>query len=172
MRGVERVPGEGPLVVAANHASMLDPFVLGAAVPRPLRFLAKEELWRYPGLRAILDRLGGIPVGRGRGDLAAMRRAEQALEAGEALALFPAGGVRRDAPWLRGAARLALTTGAPLLPVALLGTADALSRRRVGLPRLAALVGDPIEVDRTVPTIASARELTLRLRAAVGSLGG
>ncbi len=172
VRGESHVPPAGPLVVAANHCSVLDPFVLGAAIPRRLRFLTKEELWSSPLLGCVLDRLGGIPVGRGRGDLGAMRLAEDALEAGEAVALFPEGGVRRAGPWLRGAARLCLVTGSPLLPVRLLGTGDALGPGHIGFPRVAVLVGTPIEVAQARPTIAAARELTGRLEAAVVALGG
>ena len=57
----------GPLVVVANHDSLLDPFVLGAALERPLRFVAKEELWANRLVGRILDGLGGIPLRRGRG---------------------------------------------------------------------------------------------------------
>jgi 1-acyl-sn-glycerol-3-phosphate acyltransferase len=171
VRGLERLPASGPLLVAANHASLVDPFVLGAAIPRSLRFLAKAELWRLPLLDRVLDSLGGIPVDRGRGDLTAMRRAREALDAGEAVAVFPEGTVRRGGPWLRGAARLALGTGATLVPVRLVGTADALRAGHVGLPRVAVLIGAPIEVATARPTIAAARELTTRLEEAVASLG-
>jgi 1-acyl-sn-glycerol-3-phosphate acyltransferase len=171
VRGLEHLPATGPVVVAANHCSVLDPFVLGTALPRPLRFLAKEELWRYPLAGRVLADLGGIPVARGRGDLPAMRLAERALAAGEVVALFPEGTVRRTGPWLRGAARLALGTGSPLLPVRLLGTGDALARGRVAFPPLAVLVGAPIAVERGRPTVAAARELTARLEQAVSALG-
>lgn len=171
VRGLDQVPADGPLIVAANHASVLDPLVLGCALPRPLRFLAKEELWSHPVVGWALDALGGIPVARGRGDVAALAAARSALGRGEAVGLFPEGGVRRHGPWLRGAARLALVTGAPLLPVRLLGTAAAISRGRVGLPRVAVLVGAPLAVASGRPTVAAARGLTAQLQAAVESLG-
>jgi 1-acyl-sn-glycerol-3-phosphate acyltransferase len=169
--GAERVPAAGPLLVVANHESVLDPFVLGTAVPRQLRFLAKAELWRYAPVARAMDVLGAIPVERERGDVAALAAARVALEAGAAVAIFPQGRVRSTGPWLRGAARLALTTGAPLLPVRLLGTADALSRGRVGLPRLRVVVGTPITVERAPTTVATARELMARVQSAVGELG-
>jgi 1-acyl-sn-glycerol-3-phosphate acyltransferase len=171
VRGAENVPATGALVVAANHASVVDPLVLGAAVPRPLRFLTKEELWRFAPFGRVLDRLGGIPVARGRGDLSAMLLARQALERGEAVAVFPQGAVGANAPWLRGAARLALDTGSRLLPVRLIGTDEAIRRGHMGFPRIAALIGAPIEVEPSRPTIASARVLTRRLESAVASLG-
>jgi 1-acyl-sn-glycerol-3-phosphate acyltransferase len=170
VRGADRVPA-GPLVVAANHESVLDPFVLGTALPRTLHFVAKEELWRTPVSAWILDRMGAIPVARGRGDVSAMGRAREALERGAAVALFPEGGVRRPGPWLRGAARLALATGAPILPVRVLGTARALSPGRLGFPVVAVLVGEPVPVERARPTVADARALTRRVQHAVERLG-
>lgn len=171
VRGRERVPASGPLIVAGNHESVIDPFVLGSAFPRTLHFVAKEELWRFPALAPLLDALGGIPVARGQGDLGAVGRALAVLDRGAALTLFPEGGVRREGAWLRGAARLALGSGAPLQPVRLLGTAAALSPGSFGFPRLAVLIGEPIEVEPARPTIAAARALTERLRTAVFALG-
>ena len=77
----------------------------------------------------------------------------------------------REGPWLRGAARMALAAGAPLLPVRLLETRKALGRGTIGFPPLAALIGEPIAVERTEPTGTVARELTDRLQAAVAALG-
>lgn len=170
-RGQEHVPLEGPLVVAANHVSMLDPFALAVAIPRSLRYLGKDELWRIRPLVPFLEGVGAIPVARGRSDVAAVASALAALERGEAVGIFPEGGVRRHGPWRRGAARMAIATGSPLLPVRLLGTAEALSPGRLGLPRLAALIGEPIAVPRAEPTPEAARELTDRLQAAVLALG-
>jgi 1-acyl-sn-glycerol-3-phosphate acyltransferase len=76
----------------------------------------------------------------------------------------------RGGVWSRGAARLALATGTPLVPVRIVGSALALSRRRVGLPRLRVLVGEPIPVARAEPTVASARDLTRELQARVDAL--
>ena len=171
VRGQEHVPPVGPLVIAANHDSVLDPFVLAAAISRPTRYLGKAELWRVPLLRLWLDNVEAIPVERGRSDAGAIESAVAALEAGEVVGIFPEGGVAREGPWLRGAARMALATGAPLLPVRLLETRKALGRGQVGFPRLAALIGEPIAVERTSPTAELARELTDRLQAAVEALG-
>lgn len=171
VRGQEHVPPVGPLVIAANHDSVLDPFVLAAAISRPPRYLGKAELWRVPLLRLWLDNVEAIPVERGRSDALAIESAVAALRAGEVVGIFPEGGVAREGPWLRGAARMALATGAPLLPVRLLETRKALGRGQVGFPRLAALIGEPIAVERTSPTAELARELTDRLQAAVEALG-
>jgi 1-acyl-sn-glycerol-3-phosphate acyltransferase len=168
--GADRLPVTGPAVVAPNHNSVLDGIVLGAAISRELRFLAKAELWRSRLLAWALDGLGAIGIKRGHGDHLALARMRQALEAGQAVAIFPQGAVRGNRVWHRGAARMALVTGAPLVPVCLVGTARALSLGRIGFPRLRVIVGEPIEVARAPEDPASATELTERLRVAVESL--
>lgn len=173
--GAARMPS-GPVIVVANHDSLSDPFFLGAAVERPLHFLAKRELWSNSLVGRVLDALGGIPVERRRGDLTAVAALARVLERGEAVAIFPQGTVLGDddRPWQRGAARLALTTGAPILPVAIVGAADAL-RPGTRVPRLArvrVVVGEPIAVPSGAPTIPAGRELTTRVRDAVANLHG
>lgn len=174
VEGRERVP-HGPVIVVANHDSLADPFVLGAALPRQLRFLSKEELWSNGIVGRLMDALGGIRVARARGDVAAVAATARALERGAAVAIFPQGTTLgpADRPWQRGAARLALTTGAPLLPVAIVGARDGL-RPGTTLPRPArvrVVVGEPIRVSPAAPTIPATRELTARVREAVEALG-
>ena len=161
IRGREQVPVDGPLVVVGNHESILDPFIVSAAISRPIRYLAKSELWSVPLLPWWLASVEAIPVERGKNDVAAIAAAIAALE----------GGVMREGPWLRGAARMALATGAPILPVRLLETRRALGSRSFGFPRLAALIGAPITVPRTTPTPELARELTDEVQATVEALG-
>lgn len=164
------MPEHGPVVVAANHLSVLDAFVLSVAVERPLRYLGKAELWRCRPLVPLFDALGAIPVTRDAGDEAAIATVLEALERGDAVGIFPQGSVSRDF-WRRGAARLALAGGAPLVPVRILGTDAALGRGRIGFPRVTVLIGEPIPVDRREPTAELATVLTARLRAAVEALG-
>ena len=114
VRLVGEVP-PGACVVAANHESVLDPPLLALTAQRPLRFLAKEELWRYRAGAWLMDSLGAVPVARGRGGHVAVDRAVELLGAGEPVAIFPQGSVA--VAWTRGAARLALGTGVPLVPV-------------------------------------------------------
>ncbi|MCY7304164.1 MAG: 1-acyl-sn-glycerol-3-phosphate acyltransferase [Thermoleophilia bacterium] len=171
IRGHENVPAEGPLVVVGNHESILDPFIVSAAISRPIRYLAKSELWSVPLLPWWLASVEAIPVERGKSDVSAISSAIAALEDGEVVGLFPEGGVMREGLWLRGAARMALATGTPILPVRLLETRKALGRRSFGFPRLAALIGASIAVPRTTPTPELARELTDRLQVTVESLG-
>ena len=171
IRGHERVPADGPLVVVGNHESILDPFIVSAAISRPIRYLAKSELWSVPLLPRWLASVEAIRVERGMSDVAAVASAIAALEEGEVVGLFPEGGVMREGPWLRGAARMALATGTPILPVRLLETRKALGSRSFGFPRLAALIGEPMVVPRTTPTPELARELTDRLQEVVEGLG-
>jgi 1-acyl-sn-glycerol-3-phosphate acyltransferase len=165
---VGRVP-PGPAIVAANHESLLDPPLLALAAEQPLHFLAKVELWRYRPGAWLMDALGGIPIRRDRRDLLSVGRAEELLRAGETVALFPEGSVG-GGTWTRGAARLALATGAPLVPVRIVGTRRALSRGRLGFPKIRIVVGAPIAVAPARPTVAAARELTAALEAAVRRL--
>ncbi|HUH16112.1 MAG TPA: lysophospholipid acyltransferase family protein [Gaiellaceae bacterium] len=163
-----RVP-PGPCVVAANHESLLDPPLLALVARQPLHFLAKVELWRYPPGAWLMDALGGIPIRRDRRDLVSVSRGEELLRAGESVAIFPQGTVQGGA-WTRGAARLALATGVPLVPVRIVGTARALSRGRIGFPKIRLVVGEPIPVEQARPTVAAARELTRLLHERVEGL--
>ena len=165
---VGRIP-PGASVVAANHESVLDPPLLALASRRPLRFLAKEELWSNRFGAWLMESLGAVPVARGREGYIAIDRAEQLIRAGELVAIFPQGTVA-GGTWTRGAARLALATGVPLVPVRIVGTAKALSRRRIGFPRIRIVVGEPIPVELAPPTVAAARELTRILHERVDSL--
>jgi 1-acyl-sn-glycerol-3-phosphate acyltransferase len=159
----------GPVIVAANHESLLDPPLLALTARQPLHFLAKVELWRYRPGAWLMDALGGIPIRRDRRDLLSVGRAAELLQAGESVALFPQGTVLGGA-WTRGAARLALATGAPLVPVRIVGTKRALSSGRIAFPRIRLVVGEPIPVERAKPTVAAARALTEQLESQVSTL--
>ena len=168
--GADRLPVSGPMIIASNHDSLLDGIVLGAAISRELRFLGKAELWQSRLLAWVLDGLGAIGIKRGCGDQLALARMRQALEAGQAVVIFTQGAIYGDRVWHRGAARMALGTGAPLVPVRLVGTARALSRARIGFPRLRVIFGEPIKVARAQEEPVAATKLTERVRAAVESL--
>ena len=162
--GAERIPATGGAVVVANHESIWDPFVLAVATRREIHYMAKAELFRSRPLAVVLRSLNAFPVERGSGDRAAISEAARRLQRGELLGIFPQGTSKpeRQKGWHRGAARLALATGAPLVPVRLTGT------RPLPLPaRIGIVVEEPIQVAAARPTIEAARSLTARLEEAV-----
>ena len=125
MSGADCIPTEGAAIVAPNHKSFWDSFFIAACTRRHVRFMAKTELIeaRYGRL---LVRLGAFPVRRGQADEDALETARIVLRQEGLLALFPEGTRVRDPDNLghphRGAGRLALETGAPLVPCAIAGT--------------------------------------------------
>jgi 1-acyl-sn-glycerol-3-phosphate acyltransferase len=174
IEGADAIPVAGPAILAANHESLIDPWILGLATARPIRYMAKAELFRYPLLRTVMNGFGTFPVERGAGDTDALGVAGRLLREGQVLGIFPQGTClpyRRRA-WHRGAARLALATGSPLVPIALVGTEKALRphRIRIGRPHIRVLVGRPFEVARQRPTIAAAKALTKRIEDAIAEL--
>jgi 1-acyl-sn-glycerol-3-phosphate acyltransferase len=123
--GAELIPAEGPVIVAPNHKSIVDPFFIGLATKRRLHFMAKAELFEGRAAR-VLAGLGAYPVRRGTADPEAMETSRIHLEQGRVIALFPEGTRHRDPEALRaprrGAGRLAIETGAPIVPCAITGT--------------------------------------------------
>jgi len=135
--GADRVPREGRLLLAANHVSVLDPALIGAALPRELDFLAKTELFRIPGFGALIRRLNAHPVDRSGSDSTALRLALRLLGDGRAVLVFPEGtrGTEgRLGPARAGAGMLAALSEAPVVPVYVQGSGRALPRGAV-VPR-------------------------------------
>jgi 1-acyl-sn-glycerol-3-phosphate acyltransferase len=123
--GAEHLTRSGPLILAANHRSFLDPFVIGMLVRRPVYFLAKGELFQRRWQAWLLNSLGAFPVERGAGDQDAMAAARAIVERGDCVVVFPEGTRVRPGPLghpHRGVGRLALETGARVAPVAVIGT--------------------------------------------------
>jgi 1-acyl-sn-glycerol-3-phosphate acyltransferase len=174
LRGVERIPLEGGVILTPNHESMIDPWLLGLTTARPIRFMAKAELWEIPGVRWVMEKFGTFPVARGTGDQQAFGRAAQLLTDGQILGIFPQGTCLpfQNRRWYRGAAKLALATGSPIVPVCIVGSERALrpGKFKIGFPRVVVLVGHPIEVVQGKPTLAAAKELTLQIENAVEAL--
>ncbi len=164
--GAEHIPTASPVILVANHESMFDPWLLALATPRPVRYMAKAELWRVAFIGRAIEAFGAFPVERGTGDGSAMSRAASLLHAGEVIGIFPQGTSKQlpERAFHRGAARLALVTGAPIVPVRLVGTRGF---PRVGRRPTEVHVGEPILVERAKPTVAAARELTARVAQAI-----
>ncbi len=127
VEGTENVPLTGPLIVACNHVSYMDPVALGVACPRSLAYMAKVELFRMPLLGQLITALGAYPVERERSARAAIKRSVQLLRSGGAVGIFPQGTRVRDsnAKAHTGVALLALLSGAPVLPACVVGSAQA-----------------------------------------------
>src|SRR5215510_16126004 len=141
--GVENVPEEGAVIIAGNHPSYLDPLLVGLPVRRRIRFMAWDALFRIPLLGQVIKAVGAFPVDirKGRGE-AAFREALRVLEAGDALGIFPEGQRSEQAAMgdLRaGVARLAIETGAPIVPVTIGGAMRAWPKWKL-LPRPARVV--------------------------------
>src|SRR5947207_86146 len=123
--GREHIPSSGPVIVAANHRSFLDPFVIATMARRPMYYVAKRELFRRRWVAWLLGALGAFPVNRGASDTEMITTAKTILERGDIVLIFPEGTRIRPGSLgqpKRGVGRLALETGAPVVPVAVFGT--------------------------------------------------
>lgn len=186
-RGREHIPRTGSVIIAANHLSWTDPVLLGHFVYNNGRWpviLAKASLFKVPVLGRIIDRLQAIPVHRGTTDATlSLKIAEERLNEGACVIIYPEGTITRDPDlWpmvgKTGAARLALATGAPVIPVAHWGAQELLpygSKRPRLLPRKTfhALAGPPVDLSKyagrqlTAPVL---REATADIMAAITDL--
>jgi 1-acyl-sn-glycerol-3-phosphate acyltransferase len=169
--GREHLPRSGPLLLASNHRSFLDPFVIGTLVRRPVYYMAKRELFEKRWQAWILNALGAFPVDRGAGDGEAMRTAREILERGDCVVVFPEGTRIRSgslAEPKRGIGRLALETGAPVAPVAVIGTEHVRRGWRIRPRKVRLRVGRPLlfpTTHRSSPALAAA--VTARVWACV-----
>jgi 1-acyl-sn-glycerol-3-phosphate acyltransferase len=125
VQGKENVPPSGPLLVIANHLNNADPPLVAISVPRKTYFMAKEELFRNPVIRSIIQNYGAFPINRNKIDLSSLRNSRKVLDDGLALVMFPEGmrsvnpGMNRAYP---GSAIIAIQNEATVLPVAITGT--------------------------------------------------
>jgi putative phosphoserine phosphatase/1-acylglycerol-3-phosphate O-acyltransferase len=132
IRGMEHIPATGPVLLAPNHRSYFDVAAIGlvaARLGRPVRFLAKQEVFDAPVVGQLARSLGGIPVERGSDTVSPMRQAAASLRAGEVVIVLPQGTIPRGEAFFdpvlhgrTGTARLAAETGAPVIPIGLWGT--------------------------------------------------
>ena len=121
----EKVPAQGPVVVVSNHESMLDMFLIGYRVPRYIKWMAKEEIFRNKLLAKLFTALGAYPVKRGARDVGAARTTKELLERGEIIGIFPQGtrskGKKGRLPAKPGFVRFAVDGDAMIQPVAIWG---------------------------------------------------
>jgi putative phosphoserine phosphatase/1-acylglycerol-3-phosphate O-acyltransferase len=162
LSGLEHIPDEGPVLLATNHRSYFDVVAIGlvaARLHRPVRFMAKQEVFDAPVVGQLARSLGGIAVARGTGSTEPMRQAAAALRAGEVVIVLPQGTIPRGEAFFdpvlhghTGAARLAAETGAPVVPIGLWGTEQVWPRSSkvpnmttlAHPPRVTVTVGEPV----------------------------
>ena len=135
--GVEHVPRGGPVVITPNHVSFMDPILVTIPIRRTLHYMALEPFFRIRGLGALMRWARAFPIQEGEPDNPAVRRALRVLRQGEPLVIFPEGGRSPDGrlqAFRPGAFRLALATGAPVVPVTIAGAFEAWPAQR-RLPR-------------------------------------
>ena len=150
--GREHVPESGGVIYCANHRSFLDPFVIGLITRRPIYYVAKSELFRYRFVGWLLSSLGAFPVLRGTGDQDMLATAKAILERGDSVLIFAEGTRIRPGALgrpKRGVGRLALETGAPVVPVAVIGTEAVRKGWRIRPHKVRIRVGRPLRFPRT-----------------------
>lgn len=152
--GRDRFPREGPVLLVANHLKAADPPLLGAASPRRVTFMAKQELFRAPVIGVLARWYGAFPVRRFDADLRALRQAQETLKDGGVVGMFPEGtrsGGRGLGPGQPGSALIALRTGAAVVPAAITGTEvitlPGIFWRLLRRPRIRIVLGEPFHLE-------------------------
>lgn len=162
--GKRHIPSTGPVILASNHLSFVDHFFLPGLVDRPLTFLAKQE--HFDQWYGFAYRWWGqIPIDRTAGGLKALKAALEVLEGGGAMGIYPEGTRSRDGLLARGktgVARLALATGAPVIPVTMLGTYEILPAGHLWphLHRCTIVIGKPMQITGDLEDYPSLRRAT------------
>jgi 1-acyl-sn-glycerol-3-phosphate acyltransferase len=149
--GREHIPEDGPVIFAANHRSFLDPFVIGTCMRRPMYYVAKKELFRQRLVGWFLSALGAFPVDRGASDEEMLRTAHAILARGDSLLIFPEGTRTRPGSLghpKRGVGRLALESGAPVVPIAVIGTENVRRGFRIRPHKVRIRCGRPMRFPR------------------------
>jgi 1-acyl-sn-glycerol-3-phosphate acyltransferase len=145
--GVKNVPREGPLVLAPNHFSQMDHFFAGVYLRRKIRFMAKSQLFGPPVLTYIYKHGGVFPVRRGHHDEETFKTAYTLLDQGEMLLVYAEGGRSRSGELgepKSGIGRIALESGAPIVPVAIHGSARVRGWKRLRFPKVTVQFGEPM----------------------------
>jgi 1-acyl-sn-glycerol-3-phosphate acyltransferase len=160
--GRGHIPAKGPVIIAANHRSFLDPFVIGTMARRPMYYVAKKELFQRRWQAWILNSLGAFPVDRGASDEESVQTAKRILARGDIVLIFPEGTRTRPGSLgkpKRGVGRLALETGAPVVPVAVIGTENVRKGWRIRPHKVRIRAGRPLrfpQVENASPSLAGA----------------
>ncbi|MCZ8535765.1 1-acyl-sn-glycerol-3-phosphate acyltransferase [Paenisporosarcina quisquiliarum] len=156
IKGLEHFPKTGGILICANHIDALDPPVVGITAPRPVHFMAKEELFNAPVLKPLLPKLNAFPVKRGLSDREALRRALAILKGGDVMGIFPEGTRSKNGELgkgFSGAGFFALKGEADVVPCAIVGPYKPFKRLKV-------VYGEPIIMQPYRDRKASADEVT------------
>jgi 1-acyl-sn-glycerol-3-phosphate acyltransferase len=132
--GAENVPEQGGVILASNHASFLDPPLVGSGLKRDINYLARESLFRFPGIAALLHSWNAVPVDRDGGGARGLKIILDRLIAGNGIILFPEGTRTKDGQLQRARSGIGLTvikSTAPVVPVRVFGTFEAFGRHRI-----------------------------------------
>ncbi|MQY04977.1 lysophospholipid acyltransferase family protein [Actinomadura macrotermitis] len=188
VEGAENVPPDGPLIVASNHLSFIDSFIIPLSIPRPVTYIAKADYFEGGGLKGrfvrwFMTSLGHVPVQRGaqRAAMGALEQAVGILDDGGAFAIYPEGTRSRDGRLYRGRTGvgwLVLASGARVLPVGLAGTEKiqpiGAGWPRPFAPRPAVRIGAPLDFAqyRDLPAAKARRAITDEIVTAIGKLSG
>lgn len=117
--GQDNIPKTGGVIIACNHRHAIDPAIIGAGIKRPLRFMAKDDLFKNKLIGWLLHRLGAFPIRRGKADKTGIQMAEEILNTGQVLLIFPEGSRSKDGellPFKSGTVVLSKKTGCPIIP--------------------------------------------------------
>jgi 1-acyl-sn-glycerol-3-phosphate acyltransferase len=168
---------DGPVILAANHRSFLDPLLLGSAVDRPITYMMHGRYYDKPALNWFFRACRCIVVDDDSDNRSALRQARQVLERGEVVGIFPEGHISPDGllqPAQPGIAWLARKSAAPVFPVHLGGTREALCKgsRRLRLARLSVSMGDPLRVEAWAEGRSGNEAFTEAIMDAIAALGG
>ncbi|WP_391208950.1 lysophospholipid acyltransferase family protein [Psychrobacillus sp. L4] len=164
--GAENFPKEGGILLCSNHINALDPPVVGINAPRPVNFMAKEELFHIPILKSILPGVNAFPVKRGMSDRDALRRAIKLLKDGEVVGLFPEGTRSKDGTLgkgFSGAGFFALRGEANIVPCAIIGPYKPFRKLKI-------VFGEMIDIQPYRDRKASADEVTEVIMTNIGQL--
>jgi 1-acyl-sn-glycerol-3-phosphate acyltransferase len=176
-RDRRHVPSQGPVILAPNHFSAMDHWFVGILLPRRVRFMAKSQLFRGRLLEFVLVHAGAFPVRRGHRDEEAITTAMAILGRGGVLVMYPEGGRSRTGQIgtsaRRGIGRLALESGAPVVPVAVVGSERARNWRRLQFPAVTVRYGVPIRFEpERAPHRDHQHEVADRVLGAIRALHG
>ncbi len=150
--GREHLPESGGVIICANHRSFLDPFVIGTIARRPMYYVAKQEMFEHRLVAWLLSSLGAFPVNRGGSDQDMLATAKAILERGDAVLIFPEGTRIRPGTLgrpKRGVGRLALETGAPVVPVAVIGSEAVRKGWRIRPHKVRIRIGSQLRFPKT-----------------------